>query len=274
MSFEGMDVDEAQRLAQQLDANAQALARITAALGGLAQELSYCWRGPASAAFQYQWTANYQAALNTAAQALSDTHARLVANIGQQTQASASYAGSAGFTAGTALTAILGGIGSGWAALQVGAGWVGLVQTPLDQIRDFGGAADDPYLQQAAEFLGNGDPGATLGVVDTAAGGLGDLVVGADTASALYDLHEQHYASAVGNAVDATSTALMNTDDPVTMLAGFDIALLKKDYELAQQINWREGIPNPFNASNFMNDYVPTFESLPGQLVSTLAGIL
>ena len=59
MSLEGMDVDQAQRLVQQLDGYAQSLIHITAGLGTLTQELSYHWRGPASGTFQQQWSTQY-----------------------------------------------------------------------------------------------------------------------------------------------------------------------------------------------------------------------
>jgi len=319
--LEGMDVDEAQRLAQQLGANAQALAHITAALGGLAEELSYCWRGPASATFQYEWTARYHAMLSAAAQALADAHARLLANIGQQTQASAADSGfglAGGILSGIGLSAILGGISRGWADLQTGAGWEGLAQTPLDKIAELAGTDDVPvvlrdgsleedygkqwsrlleldhdspflkykespilnslhdntYVQRAGEILGDSHPAAVLGTLDKAGKGLGYVTTGVDGALALNDLREGHYGSAAGSAIDATSSALMNSDNPVGFLAGFDIALYKKDYELASQIDWKQGIPNPFNAANFRNDYIPTFKSLPGQLVSTLAEVI
>lgn len=311
MSFEGMDVDQAQQLARQFGANAQALAGITVALGGLAQQLSHCWHGPAAATFQYQWTAQHHAALSSAAQALADMHGRLVANIDQQAWASASSTvgglGPAGTVlSGAAVTALLTGIGRGWIVLQTGAGWEGLVQTPLDKIREVAGPDDEydktwarlikldhdgpllkykespvinslhdnVHVQRAAEILGSTHSAAVLGKLDTAGKGLGYVTTGVDGAESLNDLRQHHFGSAAGSAVDASSTALMNSDNPALFLAGFDVALFKKDYELAQQVDWKEGIPNPLNASNFRNDYIPTFKQLPGQLVSTLAEVI
>ena len=63
MSLEGMDVDQAQQLARQLDGYARALTHLTTALGTLAGELGYHWQGPASATFQQQWAARYRGAL-------------------------------------------------------------------------------------------------------------------------------------------------------------------------------------------------------------------
>jgi len=306
MSFEGMDVEQAQSLAQRLDANAQALAHITAGLTALTAELSRSWLGPASATFQQEWMTQHRSALAGAAQALSDMHTRLKANIQQQINASAANGGSG---SGGVLTAVLGGVRRGWDDLQTAAGWEGLVQTPLDKITEIAGnddvagrydktwtrlmsidhdspllkykqspilhaLHDNPHVQQAGEILGNTHSTAVLDKLGTAGKGLGYATTTVDGLEAANDVREGHYASATGNAVDATSSALMNSDNPAGFLAGFDIALLKKDYELEQQIDWKQGIPNPLNASNFENDYVPTFKALPGQLVSTLAGII
>ena len=139
MSLEGMDVDQAQRLAQQLDGYAQALVHITAGLGTLTAELSYHWRGPASGTFQQQWSTQYQGAISRAGSALTDMHTHLVANIRQQVQASATDAGgggAAGFgtraaISGLTLTALLGGARSAWKAVSGADGYYSLVAGPL-----------------------------------------------------------------------------------------------------------------------------------------------
>lgn len=146
----------------------------------------------------------------------------------------------------------------------------GLVQTPLDKTLAWD---DSPGVQQLSDLLDETHGTEVLGKLDTAGSILGDVTTGVDADEAAYALGQGHYGDAVGHAVDATSTALMNTDDPATFLAGFDIALLKKDYQLEQQIDWSQGLPNPLNATNLREDYLPTFQALPGQLVSTLAGI-
>ena len=63
----------------------------------------------------------------------------------------------------------------------------------------------------------------------------------------------------------------MNSESRLPSWPAWTSRCCKEDYELGSQIDWSQGIPNPFNADNFRNDYVPTFRSLPGQLVSTLA---
>lgn len=343
MSLEGMDVEAAQNLARQLDGHAQALAHVTASIGGLAEVLGDSWHGPASAAFQQQCAAQYRPALGQAAQALRDMHAHLTANIQQQIRASApgsegggrALAGlGAGFAPGLdaglaaglgaglgarlTLAGIAGGIRRGWSDLAQGEGWEGLGQTFLDKTRELAGPADVPLVradgriiedygpnwqklvsldkggsffkykespllnalhddarvQRAGKILGSAHATAVLDKLDKAGKGLGDLNTAVSGGAAVGDLAQRHYARAVGSGLDATSSALMNSDNPAAFLAGFDLALLKKDYELGSKIDWSQGIPNPFNAANFRNDYVPTFRSLPGQLVSTLAGII
>lgn len=249
-------------------------------------------------------------------------HTHVMANIQQQTRASAPDSGpgqatGGGLLAGVTLAGIAAGVRRDWKALQTGEGWEGLVQTPVDKIKELAGTADvaivrdgttvedygpnwqrlidldhdgpffkykespvfnalhdNPHVQRAGELLGNAHATAVLGKLDKAGKGLGMLNTAVSGVAAVGDLSQHHYAQAVGSGLDATSSALMNSDNPAAFLAGFDVALLKKDYELGSQIDWSQGIPNPFNADNFRNDYVPTFRSLPGQLVSTLAGII
>jgi uncharacterized protein YukE len=332
MSLEGMDVDQAQGLARRLEANARALANVAAALAGLTAELSHYWRGPASATFQQQWATRHRPALSNAAQSLADMHARLVANVQQQIRASAadsSMGSSGGASSGTAVRAGIGGLGAAlgtamsgvrrdWDALEKGAGWEGLAQTPLDKIREVAGQDDVPvmrdgriveedygkewtqlmkldhdspflkykespilnslhnnvHVRQADHILTEAHAPAVLDKLDKAGKGLGYVATAVSAGEAGDEALHHQYAKATGSTIDATSSALMNSDNPVGFLAGFDIALIKKDTELAQQIDWKQGIPNPFDAATFRSDYIPTFKQLPGQLVSTLAGII
>lgn len=312
MSLEGMDVDQAQSLAGQLSGYAQALAHVTAALTALAAELSHSWRGPASATFQHYWTAQHRPALDQAAQALADMHTHLVANIAQQVHTSDTNPGPSLFTRlaeDVTLAGVAAAVSRGWSDLQNGAGWEGLVQTPLDKIVEVAGyddvagrydeswsqlinldhdssflkykqspilhaLHDNPGVQQASDLITKTHGAQVLDKLDKAGKGLGYVTTGVDGGEAAYALGQHHYGDAVSHTVDATSSALMNTDNPATFLAGFDIALLKKDYQLGSQINWSQGIPNPLNATNLQTDYLPTFKALPGQLVSTLAGVI
>lgn len=270
MSLEGMDVDQAQRLAQQLDGYAQALNHITGALGTLTEQLSYQWRGPASGTFQQQWSTQYLGALSHAGQALADMHTHLVANIRQQVQASDTDPGGGGggsavgigipvAVSGVTLTAILGGAGSVWTAVNRADDYYSLVDGPLSNI------------PKTSEWL-DSIPGHSA--VDDASNVLGYANAGLDAGKGVADLSHHDYGAAGGNMVEATASLLKaQKDDPVAYLAGVDLSLIHKDYDLASQIDWSQGVPNPFDPGVFRNDYVPTFKELPGELVSNLAGV-
>jgi len=317
VSLEGMDVDEAQRLAQRLDANAQALGRIAAALTALTAELGQSWQGPAAAVFQHQWAGQYRAALTGAAQAMADLHGHLTANIAQQLQASAAQksgtgGGPSGHSAaalsGLAITAMLGGIRGAWRAVETADGYVSLVTEPADWIEklagndyvagrytqawsrliqlDHGGPLlryksspifqwlhDSPQVRDADALMERTHATTLLGKLDKVGTGLGVLSLSVSGGEAAADLGQHHYASAGGHLVDGTAGALEVWGGPAGKLAGFDISLIKKDVELGRQVQWSQGIPNPFGPGVFKNDYVPVFKELPGQLVSTLAGI-
>ena len=304
-----MDVDQAQGLARRLEANAQALASIDAALAGLASELSHYWRGPALAAFQQQWATRHRPALGNATQALADMHTHLVANIQQQLRASAAdpsldQAGAIG--GGAALTALLGGVRSAWGILDRFDQIESPVETLVDKIHEVAGNKDivcrydqtwtrlmnldhespllkykqspvlhwlhdNPHVQQADEILTKTHTTALLDkLVPTVGTAMGVAKVTVDIGQGGAELYHQQYASAGGHFVDATADGLKTIPNPVAYLAGGTVALLKEDYILGSQIDWKN-IPNPLNADTFRNDYLPTFESLPGQTVGILA---
>jgi uncharacterized protein YukE len=292
MSLEGMDVDQAQRLAQQLDGYAQALASITAGIGALAEELCYHWRGPASGTFQQQWSAQYQGAIGAAAHALTGMHAHLIANIQQQAQASDSNpggAGSAGFgmraaLSGLTLTALFGGVRSAWDAVSGGDNYLSLVTDPLnfaekasDSFQEYERSSviqwlhDDPRVQEA-DSLYSQMPGKEL--LDKFGTGMTWASVGVSGGQSLADLRHHDYGAAGGQALDATASYLKGSGDPAAILAGIDISLYQKDFDLARQINWSEGIPAPWDPGVWRNDYVPTFKELPGEVFSNLLGVI
>lgn len=308
MSLEGMDVDQAQRLVQQLDGYAQSLIHITAGLGTLTQELSYHWRGPASGTFQQQWSTQYHGAISRAAQALSDMHAHLVANIQQQVQASdtdAGGGGAAGFgigaaVSGLALTALLGGARSAWGAVNRADDYYSLVDGPLGLAKNANVVGrydktwtqvlhlandssflkykqspflhwfhDNPHVQEANSLLEKMPAHEYIGRVS---GALGWAQAGIDTGKASADVLNHRYTAAGGQMVDATASALKGSKYPPLYLAGVDISLVHKDYDLARQVDW-SNIPNPLDPGVFKNDYVPSFKELPGEMVSNLAGV-
>jgi uncharacterized protein YukE len=308
MPLEGMDVEQAQRLAQQLDGYAQSLIHITAGIGTLSAELSYHWRGPASAAFQQQWSTHYRGAISGAAHALTDMHAHLTANIQQQIQASDTNPGggaASGFgiraaISGLTLTALLGGARSAWGAMEKGDDDYSLVDGPLGLVSNTNVVGrydktwtrvlqlsddnsflkykqspflhwlnDNPHAQAASDLLEKMPAHDFLANAGTGLGlASGTLNLGKGAA----DAAQHHYAAAGGQMVDATASFLKTSKNPVAYLAGVDISLAQKDYDLGRQVNWSD-IPNPFDPGVFRNDYVPTFKELPGEMVSNLSGI-
>ena len=257
-------------------------------LAALTGELGHYWQGPASAVFQQQWAAQYRSALVSAASTLAEMHTHLLANIEQQIQASSAdtgLSGAVGVAGGLGLASILGGIGRAWQVAEKIDGYGSLVTDPIDLLKklDEEGALtglrdtqllhwlqDSGHLRQAEELLSRAHVPVVLDVADKVGTGMSYISIGVSGASAIHDLAQHHYSDAGGEAIDGTATGLKSTGDPVLYLAGFDISLLKKDYELGRQIQWTD-IPNPLNASNFENDYIPAFKSLPGELISTLA---
>ena len=307
MSLEGMDVDQAQRLAQQLDGYAQALIHITAGLGTLTEELSYHWRGPASGTFKQQWSTQYHGAISRAAQALTDMHTHLVANIQQQVQASdtdAGGGGAAGFGIGAAisgvtLTALLGGASSVWKDVQRGNDYYSLVD-PLKLAKNANVVGrydktwtrvlhlandspflkykrssflhwfhDSPHVQEANSLLAKMP---AHDFIDKASGVVSWATAGEQGLKGLSDIKQGQYTAGGGQMVDATASALKGSRNPVLYLTGVDISLVHKDYDLARQVNWSD-IPNPLDPGVFKNDYVPSFKQLPGEVLSNLAGV-
>ena len=316
MSFDGMDVDQAQHLAQRLDGYARALTQITAMLTTLTAELSQHWRGPASATFQQRWVAQYHGALSSAAHALTDMHTHVVANIQQQIQTSAADhsggqtggSGTEAAIAGLTLGGLLAGASRAWNAVDGFNAGLSALETPFEKLMEVAGnnditgrydktwtrlleldsnspllkykqspvlqwLHDNPHVQQANDLLTEAHAPAVLDKLDKIGTGMSVLSAGVSGGEAGADLAQHHYASAGGHLVDLTAGALKSSDNPVSYLAGFDISLYKKDFELAQQIQWNN-IPNPFDPGVFQNDYVPSFKALPGELVSTLTEIM
>lgn len=304
MTFDGMDVEQAQGLARQLEGHAQNLGHITSSLTALTMALSQSWHGPASAVFQQQWAAQHHPALTGAVRAMSDLHAHLTANIQQQVRASAADAGPGG--GGGGIWGVVAGVAAGLGiASDAWEHYVSRYTDPLDTIKDLAGnkwvtgrydktwtrlvnldrdsslfrykkspifhALHDNALVQRAGHLLTATHGdkvlEALGPVGTV---MGYVAVGSDIGQGAVALHDHQYAKAGGDMVDATADSLKNSKYPVAYLAGVDIALVKEDYDLASQIDWKQGIPNPFNADNWRTDYVPTFKSIPGQMIGPL----
>lgn len=306
MSLEGMDVDEAQRLAQQLDGYAQALIHITGGLGALAEELSRQWRGPASGIFQQQWSTQYQGAISHAAQALAGMHTHLVANIRQQVHASDNDAGGGGTAgsgtraaiSGLTLATLLSGASSVWGAAKGASNYYSMLDGPLGLAENANVVGrydktwtrvihlandssllkykrspflhwfhDNPRVQEARSLL---EKMPAHDFIGRASGVVSDAEAVQQGMQGLSDIGHHRYAAAGGEMVDATASVLKGSRNPVLYLAGVDISLIHRDYDLASQVNWSD-VPNPLDPGVFRNDYVPSFKQLPGEVWNNLS---
>jgi uncharacterized protein YukE len=304
MSFDGMDVEQAQGLARQLEGHAQNLGHITSSLTALTMALSQSWHGPASAVFQQQWAAQHHPALNGAARAMSDLHAHLAANIQQQVRASAADSGPGG--SGGGAWAVIAGITAGLgAASDTWDRYVSRYTDPLEKLGDLASNKwvtgryhktwtrlvnldrdsslfrykkspvlhalhDNALVQRAGHLLTATHGGKLLEALGPAGAIMSGVGIAADGGQALMAVHDHQYAKAGGDLVDAAADGLKTSKNPVAYLIGANIVIWKENYDLASQIDWKQGIPNPFDAETFRDDYVPTFKSIPGQLAHTI----
>jgi uncharacterized protein YukE len=277
MPIEGMDVEQLQGLARQIDSDAQTLSRVMAAITGVAGELVLLWRGAVADAFEQDWRSRSRPALQAAYNTLTDLHAHLVSNISQQTSASAAE--------------------GGWTAERI-VGDSENVATAVglaDLIHDLSGKAynprtkaykeyekawnklikldhDSPFLkyhessvlryvhdakfvQQTDKILVRTHIADFLGPVGLF---LGAADAGVNTTEALVDLKDHHYNDAIQHIGSAVEDA-----GPVGLLAGGAIKLIDDDYQLGKQIQWSQGAPNPFSGNNFQTDWLPSIEEAP-----------
>ena len=184
---------------------------------------------------------------------------------------------------GLTVAGLLGGANSVWNAVAKGDSYLSVVESPLDFAEKANDSFsqyekspvirflhDDPRVREADSLFAE-MPGHDL--LDKAGKGMTWATVGADAGKGGYDVAGHHYAAAGGQAVDATAALLKGSDDPALMLAGFDVSLIHKDYDLASQVDW-SNIPNPLDPGVFKNDYVPTFKQLPGEVFSNVVDCL
>lgn len=270
MAFEGMDVDRLQGLARQIDSDAQALDRLVTTLTGVAEALTLLWNGPVAAAFEQDWQSKNRPALLAAHHTLTDLHTHLVANVSQQTSASAAEGG---WTA----RSVIGGLEDGMKA-------IGLVGIPLTLISELGKApaslddaglltkawsyATDDHLfslspdgvgwvTSTADFLDRSHLDTGFEAVGLAGSAVGVVHVIKDSYQASEDLNEGNYTGAANEFVDGVADGLQAYPSPVTYLAGVDLKLLDQ----VANLDWKD-TPNPFSGSNFQQDYVPVFQSM------------
>ena len=201
---------------------------------------------------------------------------------------------------GLTVTGLLGGAGSVWEAVRRGNDYYSLVDGPLGLARNANVVGrydktwtrvihlandstllkykrspflhwfhDNPHVQEANSLLekmpAHDFIGRVSGVVSWAQ-------VGIDTGKASADVANHQYAAAGGQMVDATASALKGSRNPVLYLAGVDVSLVHKDYDLARQVDWSD-IPNPLDPGVLKNDYAPAVKQLPGEMWSNLKDV-
>jgi uncharacterized protein YukE len=269
MSFEGMDVDQLQGLAKQIDSDAQALNNLVTTLTGVVDTLTLLWNGPVAATFEQDWQSKNRPALLAAYNTLRDLHTHLVSNISQQTSASAAEGG---WTAERMV--------GGFENLLTGAGLVGL---PLGIVSTLGGGLTDltdasilkkgwtyatedrlfssddgGWVKTTAEFVA-GHPVLDDGLktVGLAGSAVGVAHVVEDSYRASEDLDDGNYAGAANEFVEGVADGLQAYPSPVTYLAGVDIKLADQ----VANLDWKD-TPNPLSGSNFQQDYVPVLKSM------------
>lgn len=239
MPFEGMDTAEVADLARQLDAAARTLTGIAAQFGGLAEGLGQQWRGPAAVAFARDFEASHRPAIVAAAQQLSDLHARVIANLGQQEAASAAagFGGPGGAAAaGPGAWPSVDRVWNDAGTVTTAAGLVGIPVSLL---------ADGTRLDKA--FGGVGYVGTAIGAVN----------VGIDVTKASEALDQRHYAAAVNDEADGVTDGLKAFPNPIVWGIGVDATLLHDDVNL----DWSD-TPSPLSWANLKNDYWPVYKSM------------
>jgi uncharacterized protein YukE len=237
MSFEGMDVDQLQGLAKQIDSDAQALDSLVTTLTGVVGTLTLLWNGPVAVTFEQDWQSKNRPALLGAYNTLRDLHTHLVSNISQQTSASAAEGGWTAervvgdFENVLALEGLVGVALSGTKILDGTP--IGSVFGGMDQIS----LGIDAYHTQEEEFH-----------------------VGEDVGQGHYVAAANDFTNGVADGLDTTGD-IVGDDDP---LLGVAFHLAGVDLKLADQVanlDWKD-TPNPLSASQFDQYYVPELKSM------------
>lgn len=237
MSFEGMDVEQLQGLAKQIDSDAQALDKLVITLTGVVGTLTLLWNGPVAATFEQDWQSKNRPALLAAYNTLRDLHTHLVSNISQQTSASAAE--------------------GGWTAERV----VG----DFENVLKVEGLVS---LALSGTTLLEGTPiGYVFGGMDEISLGIDAYHTGGDAFHVGEDLAQGHYVAAANDFTYGVADGLNTTGDVVgddDPLLGAAFHLAGVDLKLADQVanlDWKD-TPNPLNASEFQQDWVPVLKSM------------
>jgi uncharacterized protein YukE len=290
VSFEGMDVDQLQGLAKQIDSDAQALYTLVANLTGVMGGLALLWHGPVAATFDQDWQAKNRPALLGAYNTLTSLHTHLIDNINQQQSAStADSYGASGLGA-----ALLGGIARAWDIVgeveqrtaipeyliskeqelfgpaepePAGRGpWTWLekhtedrVFPQLEDTKAVRWLSDSPALRDASDLLVKTHVYKVLDkVIEPVNLGIAVASVSVDLGQASLDAAHGNDYGAANHLVDGAADAL-GAIPVVGQLADFDIELAKAD---VNEIVNGGPIPSPGSWQNLREDYLP----LPGEM--------
>jgi uncharacterized protein YukE len=239
MSFEGMNVDQMQGLAKQIDADAQALYNLVNSLNGILAGLIFTWNGPTAAAFEQEWQHKNRPALLSAYTILTNLHKHLVDNINQQTSASAAEGG---WTA----ERIVGDFENTVTAL-------GLVGIPVS------------FLAETSKVMGVANTGLTgVGYVGAA---IDQYHVQEDEEHLVTDLVAGHYVASANDLALGVSDELKAVSVPVgekAPLLGVTIYAAGVDVKLLDEVanlDWAS-LPNPLTGDNWNTIYGPEFASM------------
>ncbi len=282
-----MDIGEVENFTAQFDAHARTLSTVAGLLGGLVEQLRRRWLGPAIDAFYQDFETSHRPALLAAAQALTDMHTRLTANINQQLAASAATGldSTSGWTAARVAD-------DAWHGFMAGLTGVGLLSIPATAINELGKHADPlpedfslakdlstfdkdhtfsdysdspvltwlhdtPEVAKADQLLYESHAYTVLDKVGVVGMGVGLAYTAVDVVRTGAALSQGHYAAAANDAVDAASDGLKSSPNLVLFGAGVDLTLLHEVVNL----DWKD-TPSPFTGDNFKQDYVPVIESM------------
>jgi WXG100 family type VII secretion target len=290
MSFEGMNIDQMQALAKQIDADAQALYNLVNNLNGILAGLVFTWNGPTAAAFEQEWQHKNRPALLSAYTILTNLHKHLVDNINQQTSASAADSYGADGLGGAAL-----GIAAAiWGVVEtveplaaipeyliskeedlfnhappdpaVKGPWTWLEKHTEDPVfpeikdtRPLRWLHDTPALRYADDLLVKTHVYKVLDkVIEPVNLGIAVASVGVDLGQASLDAAHGDAYGAANHVADAEADGL-GAIPIVGQLAGFDIEVAKADIN---EVVTGGPIPSPFSWKNLKEDYAP----LPGEM--------
>jgi uncharacterized protein YukE len=227
MSFEGMDLDQLQGLAKQIDSDAQKLYGLVGNLADILSGLTLLWNGPVAATFEQDWQSKNRPALLAAYNTLMELHAHLVSNISQQTAASAAD--------------------GGWSAARV-----------FDDFENvLTGAGLASLGLSGTKLLEETPVGDVFAVLDPISMGIGIYHTGKDAFDTGEELAQGHYVAAANDFTDGVADGLQTFGGPVGELAGIDVKLADQ----VANLDWKD-TPNPFSGSNFQQDYVPVLKSM------------